>query len=61
MVQVFHSPGGSGLGTLLSCGHDDWASLILGFRLVLGWWGSGRGRGARGGLGFAEQTKKFIL
>ena len=36
-------PWGLGWVTLLSCGHDDWASLILGFGVVLGWWDLGHG------------------
>ena len=51
VVRVFHSPGGSGWRALLPCGHEDWASLILGFGVVLGWWGSGAWSRRGGDLG----------
>ena len=49
---------GSGWVALLSCGHGDGASFILGFRMVLGWWGFGVWSRNSGDLGFGERSKK---
>ena len=47
----FSFPWGSHWVALLSCGHGDGASFILGFGMVLGWWGPGVGLGSSGNLG----------
>ena len=49
---------GSGWVALLSCGHGDGASFILGFRRVLGWWGSGVWSRSSGDLRLVSGVKK---
>ena len=47
----FSFPWGSGWVALLSCGHGDGALFILGFGMVLEWWGSGVWSRSSGDLG----------